>query len=188
MMERQTHVVCYVKERDGYLDYNLRAAAEPIVRSAESLEDIAEKVAGSFRSQWRLASEIRYEGVDPVFVFRTFPQAPAKVRAPAQLSDKADPPSAKPPPAGAASEVSTEKTAEAASAGSASALVPQPRGEPFPFSGSVACSSGPRSCPDGTNPLRSARRWPVSLSAAWFADRAGRARVRNDPPATQPEH
>ena len=65
MMERQTHVVCYVKERHGYLDYNRRAAAQPVVRSAESLEDIAEKVADSFRAKWRMASEIRYEGATP---------------------------------------------------------------------------------------------------------------------------
>src|SRR5262249_47096383 len=31
MMERETHVVCYVPERKGYLDYNLRAATQPLV-------------------------------------------------------------------------------------------------------------------------------------------------------------
>jgi hypothetical protein len=124
MMERQTHVVCYVKERDGYLDYNLRAAAEPIVRSTEALEDIADKVADSFRSKWRMASEIRYEGVTPVFVLSTFPQAPATSPAPTQLPDKAVSRSTTPQPTTTAAEVSVEKTADAKPSGSPSALAP----------------------------------------------------------------
>jgi hypothetical protein len=124
MMERQTHVVCYVKERDGYLDYNLRADPQPIVFSAESLDDIAEKVADSFRSKWRMASEIRYEGAIPVFVFSTFPQARVPVCAAAPLTDKAAPASVQPRSVATAAEVSTEKLADSESSGSAPAKIP----------------------------------------------------------------
>ncbi len=82
MMPRQTHVVCYVKERHGYLDYNLRSSSQPIVSSDESLEDIADKVAASFRTPWSMASEIRYEGINPVYIFSTFAPAKAKSASP----------------------------------------------------------------------------------------------------------
>lgn len=86
MMARETHVVCYVEERKGYLDYNLRAAAEPIVKSDGSLEDVAEKVAASFRSPWRMVSEIRYNQTTPVFVDSAFPLAKPTVAAAPSLT------------------------------------------------------------------------------------------------------
>jgi hypothetical protein len=88
MMAKQTHVVCYVKERQGYLDYNLRAASRPIVACDGSLEDIAEKVAASFHARWHMASEIRYQGTRPIFVFNTFPSAPTNSLPPVQLPAK----------------------------------------------------------------------------------------------------
>ena len=39
-MEKDVHVVCYVKEIKGYLDYNYRKEADPIVASDGTLADI----------------------------------------------------------------------------------------------------------------------------------------------------
>jgi Transglutaminase-like domain len=72
MMSKQTHVVCYVKEAGGFLDYNHRADAHPVIPSDGSLEDIAGKVAGDFRSQWRMASAFRYRESSPVFLDSVF--------------------------------------------------------------------------------------------------------------------
>jgi hypothetical protein len=72
MMSKQTHVVCYVKEAGGFLDYNHRADANPVVVSDGSLEDIAGKVAGDFRSDWRMASFFRYRQSSPVFLDSVF--------------------------------------------------------------------------------------------------------------------
>jgi hypothetical protein len=80
MMSKQTHVVCYVKEAGGFLDYNHRADAHPLIASDGSLEDIAGKVAGDFRSQWRMASAFRYHSGSPVYldsVFATGQERPA---------------------------------------------------------------------------------------------------------------
>jgi hypothetical protein len=73
MMAQQTHVVCYVKEAGGFLDYNHRSDSHPIVASDGSLEDIAGKVAGDFRSPWRMASTFRYRGGSPVYLDTVFP-------------------------------------------------------------------------------------------------------------------
>lgn len=75
MMEQQTHVVCYVEEAHGFLDFNHRADAQPIIKSEGSLEDIAQKVAGDFRSRWLTASEFRYENKLPVYLETVFPPA-----------------------------------------------------------------------------------------------------------------
>jgi Transglutaminase-like domain len=72
MMAKQTHVVCYVKEAGGFLDYNHRADAHPVIPSDGSLEDIAGKVAGDFHSSWRMASFFRYRGVSPVYLDSVF--------------------------------------------------------------------------------------------------------------------
>ena len=77
MMDQQTHVVCYVKEAHGFLDFNHRADAHPIIESNGSLEDIAEKVAGEFRARWHMASEIKYENKSPVYLEVVFPSAAA---------------------------------------------------------------------------------------------------------------
>jgi len=76
MMNQQTHVVCYVKEAHGFLDFNHRADAQPIIESNGSLEDIAEKVAGDFRAPWHMASEIKYENKAPVYLEVVFPSTP----------------------------------------------------------------------------------------------------------------
>jgi hypothetical protein len=78
MMNGATHVVCYVKEAHGFLDFNHRADAYPIVESDGSLEDIAEKVSDYFRAHWHMASEIRYEKRAPIFITSTFPLAAPK--------------------------------------------------------------------------------------------------------------
>jgi hypothetical protein len=88
MMEQETHVVCYVEERRGYLDYNLRMVDKPVIASDGTLEDIAQKVAESFRSNWHMASVIRYEGDRPVFVDNVF--APKRSKQPL-ATDKAIP-------------------------------------------------------------------------------------------------
>jgi hypothetical protein len=75
MMEKETHVVCYVAEAHGFLDFNFRAAAKPIIESDGSLEDVAQKVSAYFRSKWHMASEVRYKDNRPVFVDNTFPMA-----------------------------------------------------------------------------------------------------------------
>ena len=77
MMEQQTHVVCYVKEAHGFLDFNHRSDAQPIIESDGSLEDIAEKVAGDFRGRWQTASEFRYENRLPLYLDTIFPPAAA---------------------------------------------------------------------------------------------------------------
>lgn len=72
MLEQETHVVCYVEEARGYLDFNHRADDQPVIQSDGSLEDIAHKVAGDFRSQWLSASEFKYENQRPVYVQTVF--------------------------------------------------------------------------------------------------------------------
>ena len=64
-MERAVHVVCYVNEIKGFLDYNRRQEPNPVVASGDRLEDVAEKVAASLRARWRTASEFVYEAGRP---------------------------------------------------------------------------------------------------------------------------
>jgi hypothetical protein len=78
MMSTQTHVVCYVKEAGGFLDYNHRADAHPVIASDGSLEDIAGKVAGDFRSQWHMASAFRFRSGSPVYLDSVFPTVNSK--------------------------------------------------------------------------------------------------------------
>jgi len=73
MMEKETHVVCYVKEAQGFLDFNRRTEPHPVVGSDGSLEDIAQKVADSFQSKWRMASEFRFENKLPYYLASVFP-------------------------------------------------------------------------------------------------------------------
>jgi len=82
MMATQTHVVCYVKEAGGFLDYNHRGDAHPVIASNGSLEDIAGKVAGDFRSRWRMASAFRYRSGSPVYLDSVFAMAPSPARPP----------------------------------------------------------------------------------------------------------
>ncbi len=59
-MAGETHVVCYVPAIKGYLDYNNRADADPVVPCDGSLSDIARKVANSFGREWRSAYQFSY--------------------------------------------------------------------------------------------------------------------------------
>jgi hypothetical protein len=60
-MDGQTHVVCYVEEIKGYLDYNRRAETSVIQPTNGKLEDMADKVAAWFRTAWRCVSEFTYQ-------------------------------------------------------------------------------------------------------------------------------
>lgn len=66
-MKQETHVVCYVEEIKGYLDFNNRQRAVTIEPTNGSLEDIADKVAAWFRSPWHCVSEFTYEGTERRF-------------------------------------------------------------------------------------------------------------------------
>jgi hypothetical protein len=57
-MDAGVHVVCYVSQANAYLDYNNRAT-RTLVSSNGTLPDVAEKVAASFKSTWRTASEFK---------------------------------------------------------------------------------------------------------------------------------
>jgi hypothetical protein len=58
-MDGRTHVVCYVQEVHGYLDYNCREQSAPLQTTDGKLEDIADKVAAYFRQTWRCVAEFR---------------------------------------------------------------------------------------------------------------------------------
>jgi hypothetical protein len=75
MMEQQTHIVCYVEEARGFLDFNHRADAKPIIESDGTLEDIAQKVSKDFRAPWRTAAEFTYKDNLPVYLDTVFPLA-----------------------------------------------------------------------------------------------------------------
>jgi hypothetical protein len=77
MMESPTHVVCFVQEARGFLDFNRRAEPHPIVATDGSLKDIANKVAEAFRSRWWMASEVEHRDDKVVFLDNVFQSAPA---------------------------------------------------------------------------------------------------------------
>lgn len=54
------HVVCYVDEIKGYLDYNLRIYSKRTNSCKRSLRKIAEEVADSMSANWTSASEFTY--------------------------------------------------------------------------------------------------------------------------------
>lgn len=60
-MDGQTHVVCYVEEIRGYLDYNLRQESSALQPTDGRLEDMADKVAAFFHAHWRCVSEFTYQ-------------------------------------------------------------------------------------------------------------------------------
>jgi hypothetical protein len=94
MMQQQTHVVCYVSEVHGFLDFNHRRDPHPIVASDGSLEDIAEKVAADFHGRWHMASEFKYQNKSPVYLNVAFPPATPLTKALAVDSPTSDPKSA----------------------------------------------------------------------------------------------
>lgn len=59
-LEQVVHVVCYVAEANGYLDFNKRAKGSGIVSSGSNLNEIADAVAKSFKSSWSSVSEFTY--------------------------------------------------------------------------------------------------------------------------------
>jgi hypothetical protein len=61
-MDGQTHVICYVKEIKGYLDYNHRQSSVAVQTTDGNLEDMADQVARYFKSRWRCVSEYAGEG------------------------------------------------------------------------------------------------------------------------------
>lgn len=65
-MKGETHVVCYVKETQSYLDYNFRKEEKKTVSSDNSMTGIANKVAQSFQRDWIATYQFTYnpsEGV-----------------------------------------------------------------------------------------------------------------------------
>ena len=60
-MEKQVHVVCYVKEIGAYLDYNNRKKTAPLVSTNGSMSDIATKVACTFHAPWVSALEYTFK-------------------------------------------------------------------------------------------------------------------------------
>jgi len=60
-MPKDVHVVCYVSEARGYLDFNCRKNAKPLVFCDSGLATIATCVSDSFRTRWRTVSEFVYD-------------------------------------------------------------------------------------------------------------------------------
>lgn len=63
-MKGETHVICYIKEMGGYLDYNVRKEANPIVPCSPSIMEIASKVAHGFGRDWVATYEFTYQESD----------------------------------------------------------------------------------------------------------------------------
>jgi hypothetical protein len=59
-LKNVVHVVCYVAEANGYLDYNLRSRGDGIVSCGPGLNEIAVSVAKSLKSSWHSVSEFTY--------------------------------------------------------------------------------------------------------------------------------
>ena len=72
VMPREVHVVCYVMQSRGYLDYNRRKAAKPVVPCDGGLASIAASVARSFHTDWRSVSEFTFEDGSARFVETEF--------------------------------------------------------------------------------------------------------------------
>jgi hypothetical protein len=59
-MKGLVHVVCYVAEANGYLDYNKRSHGSGLVTCGSDLSQMADSVAKSFKSNWTSVSEFTY--------------------------------------------------------------------------------------------------------------------------------
>jgi hypothetical protein len=70
-MDKEVHVVCYIVQTNNYLDYN-RRKDRTLISSTGALDDIAEKVARSFRSTWHSVSEFTFDGNARQFVRTEF--------------------------------------------------------------------------------------------------------------------
>ena len=71
-MPHDVHVVCHVAETNSYLDYNCRKLPSPLVKCDWDLAAIANRVAASFRTQWRSASEYTFQNGLRQFVSTEF--------------------------------------------------------------------------------------------------------------------
>jgi hypothetical protein len=70
--EKGSHVVCYIAEAKGFLDYNNRKT-RLLIPSTGSLGDIAQKVASSFKASWYSVSEFMFKQGARHFVCTEFP-------------------------------------------------------------------------------------------------------------------
>ena len=68
------HVVCFVSEANGYLDYNKRGKGTGVVTCGPDLGSIAESVAKSFKSSWTSVSEFTYANGVKRLVSTTLPK------------------------------------------------------------------------------------------------------------------
>ncbi len=59
-MPKDVHVVCYVAEVNGYLDYNRRKHSSPLIKCGAELTEVAKSVAASFKTDWRTVSEFDF--------------------------------------------------------------------------------------------------------------------------------
>ncbi len=59
-MKGETHVICYVNEAHGYLDYNCRKDDQKIVPCSPKITEIAKSVAKSFDKDWIATYEFTY--------------------------------------------------------------------------------------------------------------------------------
>lgn len=71
-MTNAAHVVCYVAETKGYLDFNRRQAPNSLVSCDADLASIGASVAESFHMNWRSASEFSVNNGVRKFVLTTF--------------------------------------------------------------------------------------------------------------------
>ncbi len=59
-MKGETHVICYINEVKGYLDYNCRKDTQKIVPCSPKITEIAKSVAKSFEKDWIATYEFTY--------------------------------------------------------------------------------------------------------------------------------
>jgi len=71
-MPNQVHVVCYVAEVSGYLDFNRRREPSPLAKCDGALSAIGASVARSFQSDWSSASEYTFQKGAANFVLTAF--------------------------------------------------------------------------------------------------------------------
>jgi hypothetical protein len=71
-MSTQVHVICYVAEAKGYLDFNCRKLVSPLMKCDAGLGAIGDSVARYFKDQWRSASEFILENGVRRFVLTEF--------------------------------------------------------------------------------------------------------------------
>jgi hypothetical protein len=72
-MPRVIHVVCFISERGGYLDYNERQSESKLLFTSTTVEAIANRVATSFSAKWYCAAEFTYKDGTRVFSNTEFP-------------------------------------------------------------------------------------------------------------------